>query len=325
MRLQRSGARRRFRAIAGSAFLALCVAVANPGAAFGQPAGRSGTAGAVGGMATGHTGAVILEVAALENAAAMLRVGSGQGGEAVRLAEWDGAHLPDPFFAQGRLHVAPPKMLHGLEKVEKPGLPVFDPGSGAWYASANGQLVRVEADGRLVVIADDIQGLDVDVRAAQGLAVSREGGERIVLHRFGAWGCSHTTVLTGEGFFYPRFSPDGSRILVVESRSEGGHMWITDLDGATWDVGQGYGASWLPDSSGIVFARTTNDRVRITSGELWRLDLAVGREVRLTDTAAYAETEPVVTPDGAHVVFVDGLTGAVMMTRLPASGGEVTP
>jgi len=263
-------------------------------------------------------GAAMVEPAALERA-----VDASARGP-VLLAERSGQKLADPFFAEGKLRLAVPGAFRGLARVEKPGHPVFDPGSDAWFASANGQLVRLEADGRLVVVADDFQGLDVDVRYAQGLAVSREGGERIVLHRFGSWGDSRTTLLTGDGFFYPRFSPDGSRILVAESRTGGGRLWVTDLDGATWDVGQGYGASWLPDSSGIVFARTTNDSVRITSAELWKLDLASGKETRLSDTTGLAEIEPVVTPDGRHVVFVDAFTGKVFLSRLSAAAQEVT-
>ncbi len=285
--------------------------VAGPG---GPEAGRGSVGPSVDEGAVELVGTEVLE-----------RAAASAGAVAVRLSEWKGERLADPFFAEGRLRLVTPRAFRGLAGVEKPGLPVFDPGSNAWFASANGQLVRLEVDGRLVVVADDVQGLDVDVRAAQGLAVSREGGERIVLHRFGAWGRSRTTVLTGDGYFYPRFSPDGSRILVAESRAGGGHMWITDLDGGTWDVGQGYGATWLPDSSGIVFARVSNDQMRITAAELWKLDLATGREVRLTDTAGLAETEPAVTPDGRHIVFVEAFTGDVMLVSMPEAGREVAP
>jgi hypothetical protein len=171
----------------------------------------------------------------------------------------------DPFFADGKLYAAPETGFRGLAGVEKPGRPVFDPSTGQWFASANGQLVRLEEDGGLTVVADDVQGTDLDVRAAAGLAVSREPDKGIVLHRLagGAAGqdaptlrpssgqAAHSSLCPscappprgeangapsalaeadggecGDSFFHPRFSPSGDMLLVAGSTVEGGEFRV---------------------------------------------------------------------------------------------------
>lgn len=209
------------------------------------------------------------------------------------------------------------KKMLGLAKVEKPGLPIYDPSSDAWYATANGQLVRLEKDGRLTVIAEDIAGNDVDVRANQGLAVSREADHTIVLHRFGKQTPEHRVLLRGEQYFYPRFSPDGQTILVSESHAGGGHFWTVTLDGKTTDQGVGDSATWHPDNRRIITVRSKNDGHKIIEADLYITDIITRQTAVLGLHTNSIELEPRISPDGKWLAFVDGHQGDIMLTLFP--------
>lgn len=217
---------------------------------------------------------------------------------------WMGPHLV-PYV---------PRYLFGLARSPKPGIPVYDPSADAWFASSAGTLVRLEPDGRLVVVADNIQGIDVDVRAVRGIAVSREPDDSIVVHRWTEGAPVRVAVLRGAGFFRPRFSPDGSRIVVSQSRAEGGHIWVVDESGRARDLTQGYGASWHPDGRRLVFARIQHDARTILSSELWMVDAVTGEE-RLVGRPAAPAIEPVISPDGGMIVFLHGVTRDVQVAR----------
>jgi hypothetical protein len=231
----------------------------------------------------------------------------------------------DPFFAGEAICVARSQAARGLARVEKPGLATWDPSSRAFYATANGALVRLEADGALPFVADDFQGLDMDLRLGAGLAVSREPGDRIVAHDLRATPPVQRVLLEGARYFNPRLSPDATRLLVIESRFEGGRFHALDLaSGATLLVAEGYAPSWHPDGQRVVFARIEHDGLRITGGDLWEVEVASGRERRLTDTPARAEVEPILSEDRDLIVYVDALTDrleAVPYPTNPPPGG----
>jgi dipeptidyl aminopeptidase/acylaminoacyl peptidase len=207
-----------------------------------------------------------------------------------------------------------PIALRGLSRVQKPGLPIFDPSTSAWYASANGSLVRVGEE-RLPVIADGIQGIDIDVRADLGLAVSREPNDTIVLHHFAKEPPTRRVLLTGSSFFRPRFSRDGDAIVVSESKMGGGRIWVIDGDGQPRDVTGGTGPSWHPNGKRLVFARVLHDGKTILSSELWMVDAATGQERRV-GTPSVPAVEPAISPDGTQLVFLDGRTRDVYLAHL---------
>ena len=252
----------------------------------------------------------------------------------MRDADWGRAPLAlasatvaarDPFFAGDAICLARSREARGLARVEKPGMAAWDPSSRAFYATANGALVRLAADGSLPFVADDLQGLDLDLRLAAGLAVSREPGDRIVAHDIGATPPTRRVLLEGPQYFNPRLSPDAARLLVIESRSEGGRFLVLDVaDGATLRVTEGYAPSWHPDGQRVVFARVEHDGLRITGADLWEVEIASGLERRLTDTPARAEVEPILSGDRALLVYVDALTDrleAIPYPAAPAPGG----
>lgn len=220
-----------------------------------------------------------------------------------------------------------PWRFAGLAAIAKPGLPTYDLSTDAWFASANGALVRLDRDGRLPVIADNIQGIDVDVRASCGLAVSREPNDTIVLHSWGSGATLHQVVLRGTGFFRPRFSPDGSHIVVSESRAEGGHFWVISLDGTATDVAQGYTPSWLADGRHVVFVRVHHDGSQILDSELWSADIQ-SREERIVARPGVPLIDPVVSPDGTLVAFLHGRSREVQVASFATPWtreNEVTP
>lgn len=215
-----------------------------------------------------------------------------------------------------------PQSLYGLSHVEKAGLPVFDPSTRAWHASANGSLVRVDRDG-LTVIADGVQGIDVDVRADLGLVVSREPNDTIVLRRFSESSKAAQVLFTGPAFFRPRFSPNGDAVIVCESKVGGGRIWLKPQTGEARDLTQGVSPSWHPDGRHVVFARIEHDGRAILSSELWMVDAKTGEERRVGGSPIPA-VEPAISPDGAMVAFVDGRTRDVYLARFddPFAGGS---
>lgn len=244
----------------------------------------------------------------------------------LRLAK--GVHA-DPLWSQAGLYANLPRAFAGLTGVEATGPAIYDPTSQSWYAGSRGAIVRVEHGGRLAVLADGVQGRDIDVRGTAGVAVSREPDDTIALVRFAERGKALATpqrsvLLRGEQFFEPRLSPDGQAVLVAESRAQGGHFWLVDLAGKARDLGQGYGAVWHPDGKRIVFMRISHDGYRVTASELWTHDIASGREQLLGATPGTAEVEPSVSPDGRWLAYGDALTGELCIAAFPksASGGE---
>lgn len=228
--------------------------------------------------------------------------------------------LPDPFWTDKGLVYSGREAVYGLSSAEKKGGAVYDPTSGALYASVNGCIVRLHEEGRMEVILDNVQGTDIDVRAAKGLAVAREPDDGIILYKWKGDEVVRKTLVTGGQFFNPQFSPDGSLILLSESRPDGGHFWIISTGGESKDLGQGYGASWLPDGENVIFSRIAHDGEKITSSELWIVNIKNLVETKLTDTEKIAEIEPAVSPDGKWLTFVDAKTGEVFIAGFP--GGK---
>ena len=220
------------------------------------------------------------------------------------------------------LHEAP-RALHGLTRVEKPGRPVFDPSSDAWFASANGAIVRVQ-EHALTVVAEGVQGADIDVRSEAAIAVSREPNNTIVLHRFGKSGANATVLFAGPGFFHPRLSPKGDAVLVSDGRTDGTRIWVAPVGGEPREVAPGEDATWHPDGRRIVFVRLRNDGHTLLSSELWVVD-SITREERRVGPVAVPAVRPAVSPDGRMVAFADGRSGDVYLAAFDdpfAQGGR---
>jgi hypothetical protein len=220
-----------------------------------------------------------------------------------------------PVWTRAGLEAAPP----ALPRNEGYGIPVYDPESNAWFVTAQGSLVRLDPNGSKIVVLGDMQARDVDVRAKRGLAVSREPNDTIVLHQWAGREHQRKVLLSGPQFFNPRFSPDGSKVLVAESRARGGHIWLVTRDGAPVDLGQGNGASWHPDGERVVFTRVAHDGYTITSSDVFLLSPATRKELKLAHTEAPAALEPVISSDGRWIAFADKDRKNAFVVEIPAS------
>jgi hypothetical protein len=236
----------------------------------------------------------------------------------LRLTRGGDRARPPIWASKNELWTRTPARFSGLASVGKPGTPVHD--AGGWYASANGCLVELRPDGGMPVLLHGVQGIDVDVKARHAVAVSREPDHTIVLHR---WGRApiRRVLLRGDRFHSPRLSPDGQRVLIEESRAAGGHLWLVEPSGQATDLGPGSGASWHPDGRRIIYSQLAGDGYRVTSADLFLMDVSTRRAVCLGRTPTVAEVSPVISPDGERVAFVDARSGELYLAVL-ADGGR---
>lgn len=224
--------------------------------------------------------------------------------------------LLDPVWVGEVLFESPPVGLEALERLVHHGPPVWDPSSWAWFAWAGGAIVRLDK-GRAVVVADGVQGRDLDVRAAHKVAVSREPDNTIVLWRLGSVTEPRRVLLRGSAYFHPRLSPDASYVLVHQSWADGGRLVLISMDGRVRDLGPGSDGSFTPDGLGVVFTVVSGDGRRVVDADLHYLDVSSGVRTRLTWTPNVAEVEPAVSPDGRFIAFVDAVTGRLCVARMP--------
>ena len=132
----------------------------------------------------------------------------------------------------------------------------------------------------------------------------------------------------GSHNFYPRFSPDGSRLAYISNRGQDysrtslyvrdlatGALSSIDLDGAMGpqythtcsmghrivsDVGGSF--SWTPDGRAIVYSRNVDTGKGHTYADLYRVEVESGEKERLTHRLR--ATQPEVSPDGTSLAFV---------------------
>jgi Tol biopolymer transport system component len=125
-------------------------------------------------------------------------------------------------------------------------------------------------------------------------------------------------LFSGHQFFNPRFSPDGSHVIVSESRAGGGHVWIVPTAGGKpRDLGRGNQPAWHPDGKRLLLTRFENDGYRHTSSSLFLLDLSNGTQKRLAKTHEHIILHPSFSPDGSWIAFAEERSGDVMLAPLP--------
>ncbi|GEM_PF-6297509 len=113
---------------------------------------------------------------------------------------------------------------------------------------------------------------------------------------------AHAQVNAISDDFFPQWSPDGSQILFVSTRTGNYDLFTMNPDGTdllqlTDDPEWDGNASWSPDGKQIVFAS-----VRSGQGDIYAID-ADGTNLRqLTDYPNY-ESQPQWSPDGARILF----------------------
>jgi Tol biopolymer transport system component len=120
----------------------------------------------------------------------------------------------------------------------------------------------------------------------------------------------------------PVWSPDGRTIAFQNYTLDGNwHIWVVNPDGTGLrEITTGFfddrEPAWTPDGASLVFA---SDRSNDGQYKIWRHTLASGTYIQVT-TGNGAESNPVVSPDGQQVAYVD--TNRVF--RAPIAGGAPT-
>jgi Tol biopolymer transport system component len=122
---------------------------------------------------------------------------------------------------------------------------------------------------------------------------------------------------TGDRFFAPIVSPDGSRVA-FQGLTTGIHV-VDVATGQVTHVGRGTAPAWSADGSWLIFERTEDDGHTIVASDLWTWRPGRGA-AQLTDTDDLVERRPSISPDGLTIAFDDD-AGSIHLLPL----GEVTP
>jgi TolB protein len=110
---------------------------------------------------------------------------------------------------------------------------------------------------------------------------------------------------------YPRWSPDGKRILFFSNRDGRRNLYFVDVDGSNLiQVTDKYDgpkcASWAPDASQIVFSsfeRWNSYPERRPNYETYLVDVGSLEVINLTDSQDLDESCPAWSPDGGNIIF----------------------
>jgi hypothetical protein len=134
-----------------------------------------------------------------------------------------------------------------------------------------------------------------------GLDVAfNDGGDQIwILHL--PSGVREQISLGGAGYFGPKWSPTGDRLLYC--RLDGSGFVYDRSTGKTFSLGEAFGAVWTRDGQNVVFYRK-----EVVRGELVNSDLFLcrydGRGLRiLTSTPGICEMDPSFSSDGGTLLY----------------------
>ena len=164
-------------------------------------------------------------------------------------------------------------------------------------------------DGERIVVPRRGSRPAVEVMPASGLVreIDAAPGPRFELHRGDVYlgvVSDETRLTQGEDqFFDPVASPDGTKVAIV-GLTTGVHVFDLQTRLALAHTGPGTHPAWTPDSRWVLFERTGDDGHERTSGDLWGVRAATGETVQLTDTEAFVELHPSVSPDGTRVAYI---------------------
>jgi hypothetical protein len=108
----------------------------------------------------------------------------------------------------------------------------------------------------------------------------------------------------GKVFFLPERSPDGAT-FVVECLD--GHLYLgASGGGELTDLGPGSYPSFVKGGAALLFERTADDGERLTSADIYLMDLATRSVTALTATPDRLERRPAMVADGRSVYFEEG-------------------
>jgi tricorn protease len=105
----------------------------------------------------------------------------------------------------------------------------------------------------------------------------------------------------------PCFSPDGRSIAFSSNRHGSYDVFVVSVLGGrpkrlTFDSGSEAVTGWTPDGKSVIYSSNRGDEFP-THPDLYKIDVAGGREQRITTTEA---RQGVMSPDGAKIAYVRG-------------------
>jgi serine/threonine-protein kinase len=132
-------------------------------------------------------------------------------------------------------------------------------------------------------------------------------------------------------YYYPRLSPDGTRVALDIRDQEGADIWIWDLarqtlTRLTFDPAAESYPVWSPDSQRLIFASTRSGQNNL----YWQAADGTGAPERLTDSRNQ-QFPSAMTPDGTEILFREAAADQqgdlmrLLMGPPPAVGVSKTP
>lgn len=132
-------------------------------------------------------------------------------------------------------------------------------------------------------------------------------------------------ITSGKSYSFPVLSPDGTKILA--------NLYVVDLDGNetrvaelgvdTADISESpMGGTWSPDSRKIAYTRSMvrildqDGQIMKTLASEIRIVNADGTGRQVIDIPDMLETNPVWSPDGTRIAFIDGKTSQIYVMRI---------
>ena len=122
--------------------------------------------------------------------------------------------------------------------------------------------------------------------------------------------------------FEPRFSPDGTKIAFVSSRSGSSEIWICNSDGSQPSSLTSFGGAttnrprWSPDGRRIVFYADARG-----SRDIYIIDAEGGGLRQLTDHPSI-DTNPDWSADGKWIYFQSNRSGSKRLWKVSVAGGD---
>lgn len=136
------------------------------------------------------------------------------------------------------------------------------------------------------------------IPGVNGKIAYSEGGEIYTMWPDGR-GLENLTAPEGGFAYWPRWSPDGTKIAF---HNDPGQIWVMDADGSNARaLAAGFRPSWSPDGSQIAF---------MNNGAQGSFDIFVmnsdGTEIRRLTSSPLDEFSPDWSPDGAQIAYTRG-------------------
>jgi Tol biopolymer transport system component len=122
--------------------------------------------------------------------------------------------------------------------------------------------------------------------------------------------------------YLPQFSPDGSRVAFVSTRSGHPEIWVCKTDGSNAVQLTSLGAPWVtaprwsPDGDRIAF-----DSNAAGGWDIYVIGVDGGKPQRMTSHPAN-DGNPSWSHDGRWIYFDSARAGAQQVFKIPANGGE---